>query len=64
MKIKITFLSLIISWASIYAQEKLTIEDAVQLGLEYNLAIKISKKNGRDKRGEFRIELWGFASDF
>uniref|UniRef100_UPI004047C2AC TolC family protein n=1 Tax=Roseivirga sp. TaxID=1964215 RepID=UPI004047C2AC len=44
MKIKITFLCLIISWASICAQEKLTIEDAVQLGLEYNLAIKISKK--------------------
>jgi outer membrane protein len=44
MKIKITFLCLIISFANVFAQEKLTIEDAIQLGLEFNLAIKISKK--------------------
>ncbi|MFT6827832.1 MAG: outer membrane protein [Roseivirga sp.] len=64
MKIKITFLCLMISCSNIFAQERLTIEDAIQLGLEFNLAIKISKKTAETSANNSELSYGALLPSF
>lgn len=63
IKIKLTFL-LLLGYTCLTAQNTLTLEQAVQLGLEYNLAIRISKKTAETSANNSNLSYGALLPTF
>ncbi|MGW8123767.1 TolC family protein [Roseivirga echinicomitans] len=58
MKMKIVLVLFFFTFIKVNAQEPITIAEAVQLGLEHNLSIKISKKSAETSANNSEMSHW------
>lgn len=64
MKVKLFIVLICCAWGYSHAQTNLTIRDAVQLGLEHNLAIKISEKSAEVSANDYDLSYGALLPSF